>query len=313
MSEIPFVKSLGDAIERSAAERIAGRRRRIRRRLTIGVLGFAVAATGVAAASGVFSTPEQLASSGVACYDRASLDGGASVLSPGEATPIATCRRVLHIKGPMVACAAESVAVFPGRAGTCEKLGLRPLPATYTTARAKVLKLERRVTAIESSGCIPTEQFARRVQTLLDRTPGWEGWKVDVREDLAEGPCGSVTMPGGDGQRSIEGALAADARRVTVFGTLPRALENLLYSSHGLVAQLLDASGERCYDVAGLQDLARRRLAAADRPLTFSVAGPPADVEIAGGQGDRLAEGCPIIVGVAAKDGGRELTVEIWE
>jgi len=63
-----------------------------------------------------------------------------------------------------------------------------------------------------------------------------------------------------------------------------------------------------------LQALARERLAAADLPLTFSVTAPPtADIEIEGAQGDRFAAGCPIIVGVSAKDDGRVLVVEIWD
>ena len=308
MSEIPFVNRLGDEIERA----IAARRGRIRRRLVIGSLGFAIAATGVAAASGVFSSPEQLASTGIACYEQPSLNGGASVLSAGDQTPVEACRRVLRTDTPLVACAGEGVHVFPGGPRTCRRLGLRPLPAEYTAARAKVLALERAVTAMETR-CVPTDDFAGDVQALLDRTPGWEGWKVDVREDLAEGPCGSVTMPGGDGQRSIDGALSAEGRRVIVAGTLPRALENLLYSADGLVGRLTDASGERCYDVAGLEDLARQVLAAADRPLTFSVTPPRPESEIAGPQGDRLAEGCAVIVGVSTKDGGRELVVEIWD
>ena len=69
-------------------------------------------------------------------------------------------------------------------------------------------------------------------------------------------------------------------------------------------------------EVAGaeLEDIARARLAAAHLPLTLSVTAPPsADIEIEGAQGDRFAEGCPIIVGVAAKDNGRELVVGIWD
>jgi hypothetical protein len=315
MSEIPFVKALGDEIERSAAERIASRRRRMRRRITLGALGFAVAATGVAAASGVlWNSPEQLASTGIACYEKPTFDVGASVLSTGDETPLQTCRRVLKTDAPLVACAGEGVHVFPGGPGTCRKLGLRPLPAAYTTARAKVVALERAVTEIERSGCVPIDEFARRVQALLDRTPGWEGWKVDVREDIADGPCGTVTAPGGDGSRSIDGMLNGEKRTVIVFETLPRELEDLLYSPHGLVSRLQDASSERCYDIAELEDIARARLAAAHLPLTFSVTAPPsADIEIEGAQGDRFAEGCPIIVGVTARDNGRELVVEIWD
>ena len=97
MSEIPFVNALGDAIERSAATSIAGRRRRIRRRLTGGVLAFAVAATGVAAASGVFEsgTPEQLATTSIGCYSRADLKNvDVSVIgvdTPDPSRPAAAC------------------------------------------------------------------------------------------------------------------------------------------------------------------------------------------------------------------------------
>ena len=82
MSEIPFVKALGDEIERAAgspaaaaASAAASRSARSR---------FAIAATGVAAASGVFSsgTPEQLATTGIGCYDSADLEhSDVSVLS----------------------------------------------------------------------------------------------------------------------------------------------------------------------------------------------------------------------------------------
>jgi hypothetical protein len=314
MSEIPFVTALGDEIERSAAERIASRRRRIRRRITLGALGFAVAATGVAAASGVFSSPEQLANNGVACFDAPALNRNVTVVPTGELSPIETCRRVLKTDRPLVACADEAVHVFPGGPGTCEKLGMRPLPAEYDAARRRVHAFARAIAALEKRvGCMPTDEFAARVQDILDRS-GWKGWSVWVRHDLDEGPCGSVTGLGGDGQRSIEGALAGDERRVMVTGRLSHATEDLLYSSDGIVGPLLDASGARCFDVAGLKDLARQHLGAADLPLTFSVKPPPdADVEIEGGQGERLAEGCPIIVGVSTNGDGRELVVEIWD
>jgi hypothetical protein len=314
MSEIPFVKALGDEIERSAAERIATRRKRIRRRLTIGGLGFAIAATGVAAASGVFSSPESLANNGVACFDRAALNRNVTVLAPGDQTPIEACRAVLKTDAPLVACADEAVHVFPGGPGTCEKLGMAPLPPDYEAARQRVNAFGRAVTALEHRvGCLPPREFAERVQRILDRTPGWEGWSVDVREDLAEGPCSSVTAPAGDGSRSIAGTLSADERKIFVIGRLPRALENLLYSADGLAGQLMDASGERCYDIAGLEDLARERLARADLPLSFSVSAPRPESEIEGARGDRLAEGCPVIIGVGTKDNGRELVVGIWD
>jgi hypothetical protein len=215
---IKFVEALGDEVERAAAARIAGRRGRLRRRLAIGGLGFALVATGVAAASGVLSgSPEQLASSGIACFERASLNANVTVVPGDDRTPIETCRQLMGTDSPLVACASEAVHVFPGGADTCRRLGMEPLPPEYAAARAKVEALERAVRRLERSECIPPPEFARRVQALLERS-GWTGWTTWLRPDLAEGPCGAVTMPGGDGRRSIEGALDAEGRRVIVKG-----------------------------------------------------------------------------------------------
>jgi hypothetical protein len=313
MSEIPFVKALGDEIERSAAERIASRRKRIRRRITLGALGFAVAATGVAAASGVFSSPEQLANNGVACFDAPALNRNVTVVATGELSPIETCRRILKTDKPLVACADEAVHVFPGGPGTCEKLGMQPLPAEYDAARKRVNAFAREVTALEQRvGCMPTDEFAERVQDILDRS-GWNGWSVWVRHDLDEGPCGGVTNLRGNGQRSIDGALAGGEHRVMVYGRLPRALENLLYSANGVSGALMDTSGERCYTVSELEDLARERLAEARLPITFAVVAPKPGVEITDARQARLDEGCAVIVGVSTKDEGRELVVGIWD
>jgi hypothetical protein len=213
VSDIPFVNALGDEIERAAARR----RGRIRRRLAIGTIGIAIAATGVAAASGVFSSAERLAGAAVACYERPAENANVAVLSTGERTPIETCRAALKTDAPLVACAGETVAVFPGRAGTCEKLGLRPLPAQYATARAKVNAFARDVMALERSGCIPPREFAGRVQDLLNRS-GWTGWRTWLRLDVRDGPCGKVSGQGGDGRRTIEGSLDTEGHRVIVVG-----------------------------------------------------------------------------------------------
>jgi hypothetical protein len=270
MSEIPFVNRLGDAIERSAAAHIAGRRGRIRRRITLGALGFLVAATGVAAASGVFSSPERLASTGIGCYERASLTADVSVLSTGEQTPIETCRRVLRSDVPLVACADEAVHVFPGGPGTCEQLGLEPLPRAYTAARQRVNAFAREVMALEQRiDCLPPREFARRVDALLEHS-GWTGWRTWLRLDVEAGPCGSVSNQGGDGRRTIDGSLDVEARRVLVVGTAARSTMDLLYSPGGLFIQLDAASRERCLSRAQLEALVRRRT---DRAVRFE--GPP--------------------------------------
>jgi hypothetical protein len=307
MSEIPFVNRLGDAIEQAAARR----RRPIRRRLTIGAIGIAIAASGVAAASGVFSSAEQLAAGPVGCYDRPSFNANTSVLSTGEESPIDTCRRVLHTDGPLVACMADHhVAVFPGGADVCDRLGLAPLPAGYGPARAKVNAFARDVQALETSAdCIPPRELARRVQALLDRTPGWDGWGTWLRLDVEDGPCGSVSGMGGDGSRSIEGSLDADGHRVMVFGGAARSTTDLLYGRDSLAAQIEDASGERCYTTAGLEALARQRLSGTGRAVSFrtgEISGEPI-----GPRAQRMREGCAIVYGVGPAADGYGIVVEI--
>ncbi len=305
MSEIPFVKALGDELERA----IAARRRRVRRRIGFGAVSFAILATGVAAASGVFSAPEQLASNAVGCYERADLEhSDVSVLSTRQDTPIETCRRELGIKGPLVACAGEAVLVFPGGPGTCERLGFEPLPAEYSGARARVLRLQHALAALESSAdCIPVSEFAARAQRVLDRLR-WTGWRVVVREDLGEGPCGSALGYGGDGSRTIEGSLTDQHRLIVMAG--PRRSTLDLLDRHGVL--LMDASGERCFDVEGIERLARDRLPVSGRTLSFSTSAPEPGTGLVGPRGKRLAQGCAVIVGLAPTPDDRGIVVEVW-
>ena len=113
---IPFVQALGDELERA----IAARRRRVRRRIAFGAVSFAVLASGVAAASGVFSaSPDQLATSGIGCYSKADLEhADVTVLSVNASDPVEACRSSAGLRGPAVACAGPAVIVLPGRPGT---------------------------------------------------------------------------------------------------------------------------------------------------------------------------------------------------
>jgi hypothetical protein len=219
MSQIPFVQKLGDTLERAAAARTGAGRRRFRQRLLGGALAFGLIAVGAAAATGVFSNHEQLATTSIYCYDGPSLSSGATGLSAGDRSPVETCRDVLHASGPLTACAAsDHVAVLPGGPGVCRRAGLALLPDAYGSFRTRVRALEREIEAIEASAtCLPPSELAGRVQALLDRS-GWSGWRTEVRSDVSDGPCGSVTTPGGDGSRTLDASLNADRRVVYVFG-----------------------------------------------------------------------------------------------
>jgi hypothetical protein len=315
MSEIPFVNALGDEIERSAAERIASRRRRIRRRITLGALGFAIAATGVAAASGVlWNSPVQLATTSVSCYSRANLENAdITVLTPGDETPIAACRRVLG-DGPLVACADAQVLVLPGGPDTCTRLGLAPVPAGYAPAREQFNRLADRIMALErTQDCWRPEELAARVQDLLDRSTAWRGWKTEVNRNFVEGPCGTVSYAGGDGSRSLEGTFEPTKRIVSVTLTTSRSTFALLIAPDSPGNRLLDASGERCYTVAQLEDLARARLAAAQRPITFEIVARKPGVEITDARQARLDEGCAVITQTRPTKDDRGIAVEIWK
>jgi hypothetical protein len=314
MSEIPFVKALGDEIERSAAERIATRGRRIRRRITFGAIGFAIAATGVAAASGVlWSSPEQLASTSVGCYEKADPEhSGVSVVNPGEQTPVQACRRFLG-DGPLVACADAQVVVLPGGPGTCKRLGLAPVPAGYEPAREQFNRLAGQIMALERArDCWPPEELAARVQDLLDRSPAWHGWKAEVNRNFVEGPCGTVSYANGDGSRSVEGAVFAPKHTVEVTLATSRSTYALLIAADSPGNRLLDASGERCYTVPELEVLARDRLAAAHRPISLETVAPKPGVEITDARQARLDEGCAVITQVRPTKDDRAIVVEVW-
>ena len=311
MSEIPFVKTLGDALESAATARIA-RRRRLRRRITGSTVAFAVAASGVAAASGIFASPERLATTSVACYERADLDATVSIVSTGERSPVETCARVLRTDRPLVACvAAGHVAVLPGRAA-CERVGLPPLTAAagYTPARAKVNAFARDVMALETSAdCIPPREFERRVQALLDRS-GWTGWRTWLRLDVSDGPCGTVSSMGGTPERTIEGALDADGRRVMVFGEASRSTMDLLYGPAGLAPTLEDASGERCFSSVDLRAHVRR-VVGHDRAVTFEQHPRGVDQRPMDARADRLREGCAVVADVQPAADGHAVVVTI--
>jgi hypothetical protein len=307
VSEIPFVNALGDAIERAAARR----RGRLRRRLVVGGLGIAIAASGVAAAAGVFQsgTPEQLATSGIGCYDRPDLEhANVTVLATGADAPVTACRRALHLTGPMVACAGPAVVVFPGAAGTCERLGYEPLAPSYFAAQRKVRRLAGKVDAIEAQhDCWAPRALARRVQRLLDGLPAWRGWHAEVRRTTDEGPCGTVSHMLDDGTRSLDGVVDAATRTVLVMGVPARSTQELLNTLERLPGE----SAARCYDRAGAEALAGERIASARHPLTFRVehleSGSVENLQA------RIDEGCSVIAGFGAAADGYGIVVTIRE
>ena len=306
MSEIPFVKALGDEIERAARRR----RGRVRRRIAFGAVTFAIAASGVAAASGVFSaSPDELATSGIGCYEKADLEhSNVTVLAVDAPDPVAACRTALNARGPLVGCAGPAVIVVPGGPGTCEKLRLRPLGPEYAAARAKVLRLQGGIAAIEAEhDCWKPDELAARVQTLLDRMPAWRAYRTRVADPTGDGPCGTITHSDGQGGRSIDGVVNPGEHEVIVILGPARSTDDLLYGPRLL--GLAQESAERCLDDGGAEALARAAVGSAEHPVT--VAFEHFDGESVEPLQSRLDEGCSVIAGIGTTDDGYGIHVTI--
>jgi hypothetical protein len=208
----------------------------------------------------------------------------------------------------MVACAGPAVVVFPGPAGTCQRLGYRPLPASYFAARRKVERLAAKLAPIEAQhDCWEPHALARRVQALLDGLPAWRGYHTKVRRSIGEGPCGTVTHLQDDGSRSLDGVMDASTKTALIMPVAARSTLALLNT----LESLPDESAARCYDRAGAEALARERIASPGHPLTFSVehleSGSVEPLQ------SRIDEGCSVIAGFSPAADGYGIVVTIRE
>ena len=318
MTDIPFVDRLGDALEAAIAEPLPSRLRLRSRRKVFVLAVFAAAALAVAAlaVAHVLSSPDQLATTGIACYASADLSSDVTVV-PNDRAPVAACadafRRLGQSVPPLVACAnGSSIAVIPATdRGVCARVGLEPLPLGYALARAKVSLLAEAVRALEARrDCLAPDTLARGVEHLLF-VQGWQGWTAEVQSRPA-GPCGSVTGLGGGGRRSIEGALDAGRRVVLVSGTASRSTIDLLYGQGRLAPRLEDESGARCFSIAELTALVQSRAGNAGRAATIELAPPlPSTTTLADARQQRYQSGCAVITDVHAASDGRDVVAVI--
>ena len=191
MSEIPFVKALGDELERrsppAAAASAAGslRRRRLRDRRHR-------------------RRPPPRASSapaGAARHDRHRLlhEGRPralrrlGALATRNRSPVEACRREhAHRRAPLVACAAPPARGRPPRpAAPCEKLGLEPLPpGVRRRARAGAEARARGSRPIEETDdCCPARPARRARPAAARPSPAGRGWRRrGARRPWADGP-----------------------------------------------------------------------------------------------------------------------------
>jgi hypothetical protein len=323
MSEIPYVQALGDALERAAVAappKRAGLLRRRGRRRGVAILAFAIllAATAVTTAT-IVRDPEQLAIGAVGCSESSNPDLGTAIVHLDGRSPVEVCAKLWTDRGqappPLVACDSDRGIVVITGVGrdACGNAGLASLPAGYQAAEARVARLVRDVAALEeASDCIAPRELARRVEALLERT-GWTGWRTVVTPGDG-GPCGWVRRRGGDSSLTLTPVMNGETRELSVTGGPPRSLERQLYGTHSILMGLFEDSGERCFGPPDLREHARRALAPTGRDVRFKLGRLPANSGLEPPRGDRLAEGCAVVVGAAlVYEAGMAVEVEIWQ
>jgi hypothetical protein len=321
VSEIPYVNQLGDAFDAAIARRArTPRLRRLGRRRYLAVaLAALTVAGGGAAMAGLLSDPVEIGFGAVACYHEQDLGGGVAVTSDPARAPIDICAGVLADEGitkrDLIACYwdGHGVVVLPheGRR-SCTALDLAPLPASYTHARLRASRLQALAVEFErEAGCLAPREFAGRLTAEL-KGRGWKRWRAVARG--GSGPCGRVSVPTGS---SIVGdigpAVDAERRTIRVKGTPPLDLELILSQPGSPGARLFDESGERCFTVAGLEQLVRRELARVKAPIRFVNRSLPPFVGVMPPRGDRYDEGCAIYEGAHFEypDGRMALVVDL--
>jgi hypothetical protein len=206
--------------------------RRRRRRLLLVLIPAAVLALAATGFTAYVVTREPTHLESIGCYDRASLDANVAVVSADGRDPAEICAELWAADasgegrsrepGELTSCVLDSgaVGVFPGSgAGTCGRLGLADLPASYAAEARQFAALRdaltRRLgfpgsgTELPSGPCVGEEPARAIVEEEL-RRHGYGGWRIETTEPYsAERPC---TMVAFDNEEEIV-FLVPDARR----------------------------------------------------------------------------------------------------
>jgi len=196
----------------------AERGRRRRRRVTliaVPVVLLALAATGFTTYA-LTREPTQLESIG--CFDRAALEANTTIVSADGRHPADICREIWASGGmgrteppsSLAACVLDTgaVGVFPGRSGTCARLGLADLPASYAREARRFSALrdalvarlgeEGTGTSLPKGPCIGERDARAIVREELD-VRGFDDWSIEVTAPFSEGrPCASLAFDGAE-------------------------------------------------------------------------------------------------------------------
>jgi hypothetical protein len=192
------------------------RHRRLVLSLVPAVAILLTAATGFTAYTLLRTEPTHLESIG--CYDRASIGGNVTVVSPDGRGPVAQCRDLWEqgvvgepMPAELAACVLSSgpVGVFPSAGDhTCERMGLADLSAEGEAESRRFVRMRDAIYARlgspasgssrRSGPCVGEAEAGAIVREEL-AAHGYEGWDVKTAGEgfTAERPCAEVSFDGG--------------------------------------------------------------------------------------------------------------------
>jgi hypothetical protein len=330
MSEIQYVNRLGDALDAMAVAPV--RRRRPRSLPQLGrrhprILAFAVvlllAGCSATAATLFAGNPVNLAARGISCANGTPAHETIQTFNVTESdlTPVAACARIEHIPAQrLIACASSrfgvNVYVRDGRAGECAGAGMGALPKGYVRAADRIARLVTDLNRLYASrNCFTPMALVSATQSTLRRL-GFRGWRAVefAPPHSTRFPCGQYPASGSrwsDAASALSGAPLAHTLDIQTGPSRRTELRlQALYRRN-----LLEATGARCYSIAGIQALVHSALASifGGRPsVLYAARAEPSHTQMGVGRQPRYDAGCATLIGVSLTPQG-SFDVLIWK
>jgi hypothetical protein len=204
---------LGELALRPAAERR-------RRRLTLVLIPAAIALLAATAFTTYTLTREPTHLESVGCFDRADLEANITIVNADGRDPVAICAEIWRQGGRGAGPAPErleacvlrtgAIGVFPGsEVDTCRKLGLAPLPPSYSREAKRFAALREAIvsrlgepasgSSTRGPQCVGEGAARALVRSFLNAY-GYSDWRIDVAGGQfdTERPCAEPSFDTGE-------------------------------------------------------------------------------------------------------------------
>jgi hypothetical protein len=290
----------------------------------------------------VQSPSQRLVDGTISCYFASSgplhpvlhpVGNGADQAGPATGqSPIAYCRRAYSLNAhtgikaarvQFVACQSSptNVAVYvaDGRSGQCQRLGHRPLPASYRAALTQVQTLERDLTELQQrQSCTSVHALATQVNSQL-LALGFVGWHVVVPqthltpeqlnspEGTGTGPCGSLIAMPADNSPKSSVPIQPHRHVVYIQGALPRRTDIFVYQTQ---SSLIQRTYNHCFTPTTVRQLTTRAFARADLRTRYATTATPLGEGFEPASQKLYDRGCVRVNSVYPSNNGRY--IDVW-